>query len=79
MAAMLTWIPLTTSFLFLAVMWRSGVAEMRSGDPVLEDADEGIDMAVGMEDAPDASRWGNNPVSEQSGNDGPLVELELRS
>ena len=76
--AMFTWIPLTTSFLFLAVMWRSGVAEMRSEDPVLEDTDEESDMAVGMEDVPDASRCGNNPVSEQSGNDGPLVELTLR-
>ena len=53
------------------------MAEMRSEDPVLEDTDEESDMAVGMEDVPDASRWGNNPVSEQSGSDGPLVELEL--
>ena len=79
LVAMCTWIPLTTSFLFLAVMWRSGVAEMRSADPALEVADEESDMAVGMEDAPDASKmWGNNPMSEQSGNDGPLVELTLR-
>ena len=78
LGAMLTWIPLTTSFLFLAVMWRSGVAEMRSADPALEVADEESDVAVGMEDVPDASRWGNNPMSEQSGNDGQLVELTLR-
>ena len=77
-AAMCTWIPLTTSFLFLAVMWRSGVAEMRSADPALEVTDEESDVAVGMEDVPDASRWGNNPMSEQSGNDGPLAELTLR-
>ena len=63
--AMQSWIPLTTSFLFLAVMWKSGVAELRSEDPVLEDTDEESDMAVGMEDVPDASRWGNNPMSEQ--------------
>ena len=72
--SMLTWIPLTTSFLFLAVMWRSGVAELRSEDSTLMVAD----MAEDMEDVPDASRWGNNPMSEQSGNDGRLVELTLR-
>ena len=79
LVAMLTWIPLTTSFLFLAVMWRSGVAELRSDDPAMEVTDKGSDMAVGMEDVPGASRWGNNPMSEQSGNDSRLVELTLHA
>ena len=73
--AMQFWIPLTTSFLFLAVMWRSGVAELRSEDPTLTVTD----MAEDMEDVPDGSGWGNNPVSEQSGNDGQLVELTLHA
>ena len=64
LAAMCTWIPLTTSFLFLAVMWRSGVAELRSEDPTLEVTDEGSDMAVGMEDVPSSSGLWSNPLSQ---------------
>ena len=75
LAAMQTWIPLTTSFLFLAVMWRSGVAELRSFS--LEVVQSLSEFSVGMEDVPGSSGWGNNPMSQQSGNDGQLVELTL--
>ena len=56
-------IPLTTSFLFLAVMWKSGVAELRSADPALTIIDEDIDIAVGTEDVASSSGWSNNPMS----------------
>ena len=74
--AMICWIPLTTSFLFLAVMWTSGVSELRSDDAALEVTDEGCDIDVGMEDV---STVGNNPLSHQRSSDSQLVELTLRA
>ena len=68
-----------TSFLFLSVMWKSGVVELRSADPMLEVTDEWSDMAVGMEDVPSSSGLGSNPLCQQSSNDSQLVELELHA
>ena len=75
--AMQFWIPLTTSFLFLAVMWTSGVSDLHLRDPTLfEITDEGCDIDVGMEDVPTV---GNNPLSHQRSSDSQLVELTLRA
>ena len=74
---MIFWIPLTTSFLFLAVMWKSGVSELRSTNTALfEITDEGCDNDVGLEDVPIV---GNNPLSHQRSNDSQLVELPLHA
>ena len=63
--AMISWIPLTTSFLFLAVMWRSGVTELRSF--TLEEVVWPLSgFSVAMEDVPSSSGLGSNPLSQQS-------------
>ena len=62
LTAMCTWIPLTTSFLFLAVMWKSGVSELRLADAALEITDEGCDIDVGIEDLPTVCAV-HNPLS----------------
>ena len=86
---MQTWIPLTTSFLFLAVMWNSGVSEMRSASTGLEltmwrlalselVTDEGFDNDKGMKDVPTVES-GHNPLPHQRSNERQLVGLTLRA
>ena len=76
--AMQTWIPLTTSFVFLAVMWKSGVAEMRSCTvEVVVQSLSGFTVA--MQDVPSSSGLGSNPLSRQSSSDSQLLELELHA
>ena len=70
------WIPLSTSFLFLAVMWKSGVAELRSADPTLEVTDEWSDIAMGVDGL--SSTCSDNPIRhESSSKDGQAELTEL--